>query len=59
MNIQFLSTAVLALLLVACESSTQDNSVVGELSSDRVEVTAEFGEPITAIGAQTRIPVTR
>ena len=49
MNIQFLSTAVLALLLVACESSTQDNSVVGELSSDRVEITAEFGEPITAI----------
>lgn len=49
MNIQFLSTAVLALLLVACESSTQDYSVVGELSSDRVEVTAEFGEPITAI----------
>ena len=49
MNIQFLSTAVLALLLVACESSTQDNSVVGELSSDRVEVTAEFAEPITAI----------
>lgn len=49
MNIQFLSTAVLALLLVACESSTQDNSVVGELSSDRVEITAEFAEPITAI----------
>jgi len=49
MNIQFPSTAVLALLLVACESSTQDYSVVGELSSDRVEVTAEFGEPITAI----------
>jgi len=49
MNIQFLSTAVLALSLVACESSTQDNSVVGELSSDRVEITAEFGEPITAI----------
>jgi HlyD family secretion protein len=49
MNIQFLSTAVLALLLVACESSTQDYSVVGELSSDRVEITAEFAEPITAI----------
>ena len=49
MNIQFPSTAVLALLLVACESSTQDYSVVGELSSDRVEVTAEFAEPITAI----------
>ena len=49
MNIQFPSTAVLALLLVACESSTQDNGVVGELSSDRVEITAEFGEPITAI----------
>jgi len=49
MNIQLLSTAVLALSLVACESSTQDNSVVGELSSDRVEITAEFAEPITAI----------
>lgn len=49
MNIRILSTALVALLLVACDTSTQDTSVVGELSSDRIEITAEFGEPITVI----------
>ena len=41
--------AVCALLLSACGDSETDNIVVGELSSDRIELTAEAAEPITEI----------
>ena len=37
------------LLTSACDSSPEDNRVVGELASDRVELTAEAAEPITEI----------
>ena len=40
---------VIALLLAACDSGGGVNRVVGELSSDRVELTAEVDEPIVAI----------
>ena len=40
---------LLAALLTACDSSEDSNRVVGELTSDRLELTAEFGEPIIEI----------
>ena len=38
-----------ALALSACDNSETDNVVVGELASDRIELTAEAAEPITEI----------
>jgi len=38
-----------ALTLGACESATDNNRIVGELASDRIELTAEAAEPITEI----------
>ena len=35
--------------LGACSASDEDSRVVGELASDRIELTAEFSEPIIAI----------
>ncbi len=41
---------VSATLLVACGNETDDNArVVGQLASDRIELTAEIAEPITEI----------
>jgi len=40
---------VAALLLGACDSSTDENRIVGELASDRIELTAEVSEPVTEI----------
>ena len=37
------------LFLAACESSVESSRVVGELTSDRIELTAEVAEPITEI----------
>jgi len=37
------------LALAACESSDNENRIVGELASDRIELTAEVAEPITEI----------
>lgn len=38
-----------ALLLGACDSSSDTNRIVGELASDRIELTAEAAEPIIEI----------
>lgn len=38
-----------ALVLAACDASTNDNRIVGELASDRIELTAEVAEPISEI----------
>ena len=38
-----------ALVLAACESESDSGRFVGELASDRVELTAEMAEPITAV----------
>ena len=46
-NYLMLLWAVLA--LSACESEVDANRIVGELASDRVELTAEAAEPITEI----------
>ncbi len=35
--------------LTACSDAADDGRVVGELASDRIEVAAEFAEPITSI----------
>lgn len=35
--------------ITACNPSTDDYRIVGELASDRVELTAEVSEPVTAI----------
>jgi len=37
---------LLALLVSACEPSTNTNRIVGQLESDRIELTADFAEPI-------------
>lgn len=41
--------AVCALTLAACGDAEMDNVIVGELTSDRIELTAEAAEPITEI----------
>jgi len=38
-----------ALVLGACDSSQDENRIVGELASDRIELTAEAAEPVTEI----------
>jgi len=38
-----------ALIISACSSSTNDDRIVGELASDRVELTAEIAEPVIEI----------
>jgi len=43
------TVAPLLLLLVACGNDDSATRVVGQLTSDRVELTAEFSEAITAI----------
>lgn len=46
----FVTIAIL-LLLSACDSSRDGHRVVGELASDRIELTAEVNEPIVEISA--------
>jgi HlyD family secretion protein len=38
-----------AFALGACDSSTDENRIVGELASDRIELTAEVAEPVSEI----------
>jgi len=40
---------LMAVVMTACDSKEQTNRVVGELASDRVEITAEFSEAIVDI----------
>lgn len=49
-NYLFVTIAILP-LLSACDSSRDDHRVVGELASDRIELTAEVNEPIVEISA--------
>ena len=50
MNIRAVTvTTSLALLLAACGGAATDNVIVGELTSDRIELTAEAAEPIVEI----------
>ena len=42
-------TPLTACALIACSPSDDSNRVVGELASDRIELTAEFSEPIVEI----------
>lgn len=42
-------TSLAAISIAACSSSEDENRVVGELASDRIELTAEVSEPITDI----------
>ena len=44
-----LASLAAALLLSACEADPDTNLVVGELASDRIELTAEAAEPIVEI----------
>jgi len=44
-----LITPLVACALAACSPSDDSNRVVGELASDRIELTAEFSEPIVEI----------
>lgn len=46
------SVAVMFVLLAACTSSDEIDRVVGELASDRIELTAEFAEPIVEIAVE-------
>jgi len=49
MNRSIFPVGALALLLGACSGDDVPHRVVGELVSDRIEITAEFAEPITSI----------
>ena len=42
-------TLLLLVSLVACTTDEQANRIVGQLASDRIELTAEVAEPITEI----------
>ncbi len=44
-----LSLLFTGLILVACESDSDTFRIVGELASDRIELTAEAAEPITEV----------
>ena len=46
---QQLTFFILALAISACGASEDDDRVVGELASDRIELTAEFNEPVVEI----------
>lgn len=47
-----------AISIVACASDENSNRVVGELASDRIELTAEFSEPIIEIAVVEGAQVT-
>lgn len=49
MKIQALLLPAIALLIAACSDTPNDNRVVGELASDRLELVAEVNEPILEI----------
>jgi len=49
MKIKTLVLIAATLLVTACGETENPYRVVGELASDRIELTAEFNEPITAI----------
>lgn len=44
-------SVVFTMLLGGCESADESSRVVGELASDRLELTAEFAEPILEISS--------
>lgn len=44
---QIFAAAVVTALLGACDSDENEGRIVGQLESDRVEITADFSEPIT------------
>jgi HlyD family secretion protein len=46
---KFLIVAILALVTAACDGTSDDRRVVGELASDRLELIAEVNEPILEI----------
>ena len=48
----------LALVIAACGAADDSNHVVGELASDRIELTAEAAEPITELLVAEGDPVT-
>jgi HlyD family secretion protein len=47
MKPQHLAAAIACLPLIACDGSDEVQRIVGQLESDRVEITAEVQEPIT------------
>jgi len=47
-----------AILIVACAADDNSNRVVGELASDRIELTAEFSEPIIEIAVEEGARIT-
>ena len=42
-------TVIASFVLAACDPADDSNRVVGELASERIELTAEFSEPVTEI----------
>lgn len=50
MNSRLLTAWVVSALLIgACDPSADNRRIVGQLASDRIELTAEAGEPVTEI----------
>jgi HlyD family secretion protein len=45
-KIKTISICVASILLVACDSPDANRRIVGQLESDRIEITAEVSEPI-------------
>ena len=53
-----LAGTLIVFLIAACSNQANENRVVGELASDRIELTAEVSEPITAINVTEGATVT-
>lgn len=49
MNVRIPILLMTAMILAACDANPDEQRIVGELSSDRVELTVEAAEPITEI----------
>jgi HlyD family secretion protein len=50
MNSRLLTAWIVSASLIgACDTSTDNHRIVGEFASDRIELTAEVGEPVTEI----------
>ena len=54
---QYFPLLVSLLFVAACEDADQANRVVGQLASDRIELTAEFAEPIVEIAVAEGVEV--
>lgn len=59
MNIRTVLLLLVAAVASACGAREPDDRVVGQLASDRIELAAEFAEPVSALPVAEGSPVSR